>query len=82
MQLVLFKPWIGANQVLPFRATVDLGAMAMNGVVRIPQICSIAGTPPSDCLVSYQDTRCGAGSYSFAEKQSVYSTAPDDWAKV
>ena len=27
------------------------------GVLRIPQSSSITGTPPSDCLVSYQDTR-------------------------
>ena len=31
MQLVLFNPWIGSYQVLPFRARVDLGAMAMKG---------------------------------------------------
>ena len=29
MQLVLFNPLIGPNQVLPFRARVDQGAMAM-----------------------------------------------------
>ena len=37
-------------------------------VLCIPQSSSITGTSPSDCLVSY------------AEVQSVYSTAPDDWA--
>ncbi len=45
--------------MLPLRARVDLGAMAMKGsdgnegVLRIPQSSSIAGTSPSDCLVSY-----------------------------
>ena len=29
--LVLFNPQIGSYQVLPFRARVDLGAMAMKG---------------------------------------------------
>ena len=31
MQLVLFNPLIGPYQVQPFRARVDLGAMAMKG---------------------------------------------------
>ena len=31
MPLVLFNPLIGAYQVLPRRARVDLGAMAMKG---------------------------------------------------
>ena len=50
------------------------------GVLCIPQISSNAGTSPSDCLVSYQDTR-KEGFYLSAEVQSVYSTAPADWAK-
>ena len=29
MQLVLFNPYMAPNQVLPFRARMDLGAMAM-----------------------------------------------------
>ena len=51
-------------------------------VVRIPQSSNIAGTSPSDCLESYQDTRWGGGSYPSAEKHSVYSIAPADWAKT
>ena len=31
MQLVLFNPWVGPYQMLPFRARVDLGAMARKG---------------------------------------------------
>ena len=53
MLLVLFNPEIGSYQVLPFQVRVDLGAMAMKGVLHIPQSSSTAGTSPSDCLVSY-----------------------------
>ena len=37
MQLVLFNPQIGPYQVLPFRARVDLGAMAMKGCFTFPK---------------------------------------------
>ena len=50
------------------------------GVMRIPQSYNIAGTSPSDCLVSYPEHSLSEGSYPSAEKQSVYSTAPADWA--
>ena len=49
-------------------------------VLRIPQSSSTAGTSQSDCLMSYQDTRWSVESYPSAEVQSVYSTAPADWA--
>ena len=49
------------------------------GVLRIHQSSNIAGTSPSDCLVSYIRTLVGGGSYPSAEKQLVYSTAPADW---
>ena len=49
------------------------------GVLRIPQSSRIAGMSPSECLVSYPGHSFG-GSYPSAEKQSVYSTAPADWA--
>ena len=51
------------------------------GVLRIPQSSSITGTSPSDCLVSYTGHSLG-GSYPSVEVQSVYSTAPVDWASV
>ena len=51
--------------------------MKMKGVLRIPQSPSITWTSLLDCLVSYP----GGGSYPSAEKQSVYYTAPADWAK-
>ena len=50
-------------------------------VLRIPQSSSITKASPSDCLVSYPDHSLGE-SYPFAEIQSVYSTAPADWAIV
>ena len=42
--------------MLPFWATMDLGAMAMRGWVHcILQSSSISGTSPSDCLESYPE---------------------------
>ena len=52
------------------------------GVLCIPQSSSTAGTSPSDCLVSYPGHSFGGGSYPSAEVQSVYSTAPADWASI
>ena len=50
-------------------------------MLHIPQSFSITGTSPSDCLVSYLGhSLLGGGSYPSAEVQSVYSTAPTDWA--
>ena len=46
------------------------GSGGNKGVLCIPQSSSINGTSPSDCLVSYQDTRWREGSYSSAEVQS------------
>ena len=48
------------------------------GVLHILQSSSITGTSPSACLMSYPEHSFGE-SYSSAEKQSVYSTAPADW---
>ena len=48
-------------------------------VLRILQSSSITGISPSDWLVSYQGHSL-RGSYFTAEVQSVYSTAPADWA--
>ena len=51
-------------------------------ILRIPQSSSIAGTSPSDYLVTYPGHSLGGGgSYPSAEVQSVYSTAPADWAR-
>ena len=47
---------------------------------RILQSLSITGTSPSGHLVSYPRNSLAVGSYPSAEEQSVYSTAPVDWA--
>ena len=62
--------------MLPLWSRVDQGAMAMKGVLRIPQSSSITGALPSDCFVSYPGHSLGGESYSSAEMQSVYSTVP------
>ena len=49
------------------------------GALIISQSSSITGASPSNCLVSYPRHSLG-GSYASAEIQSVYSTAPADWA--
>ena len=49
------------------------------GVLHIPPNSSITETSPSDCLVSYLGHSL-EGSYSSAKVQSVYFTAPADWA--
>ena len=55
------------------------GSDGNKGVLRLPQSSSITGTSPSDCLVSYPLVGWGEF-HPPAEKQSVYSTAPADWA--
>ena len=55
------------------------GSNGNEGVLRIPQISSITGTSPSDGLMSYPGHSLGEF-YPSAEKQSVYSTTPSDWA--
>ena len=49
------------------------------GKLDIPQSSSITGVSPSDGLVSYQE-RSLEKSYPSAKMQSVYSTAPANWA--
>ena len=66
-------------RVLPLRARVDMGVMAVEGEPH-SQSFSITGNSPSDCLVSYSRHLLGGGSYPSAEMQSVYSRAPTDWA--
>ena len=81
MPLVLFNLLIGPYQVLSRQARVDLGAMAMKGLLRIPQNPSITGTSPSDCLVSYPGYLLG-WVYPASEVQSVYFTATVDCARI
>ena len=51
-------------------------------VLCILQISSISGNSPLDCLVSYPGQSFSRGSYPSTEVQSVYSTAPADWARL
>ena len=51
------------------------------GVLHIPQSLSITGTSSSDSLMLYPGHLLRE-SYSSAEKKSVYSTAPADWASL
>ena len=81
MLLILFNPKIGPHQVLPHRARVDLGAMAMRGhsvFLKAPAYWNLTIRLFS---VIFQDIHC-EGSYPSAELQSVYSTAPADWAST
>ena len=48
-------------------------------VLHIPHSSNITRASPSDCFVSYP-RHLLAESYSSAEMQSMYSTAPADWA--
>ena len=52
------------------------------GVHSIPQSSRVTGTSASDCLVPYPGHSLAGGSYLSAEIQSVYSTAPADWANI
>ena len=79
-QTVLFDPQIRPYQVLPPQARVDQRAMAIKLYVMSSQSASITGASPSDYLMLYPGQSFGWGSYSTAEMQSVYSTAPGDWA--
>ena len=56
------------------------GSNGNEGVLYIPQ-SSRTGASPSDCLLSYLGHFWGE-SYPFAEMQTVYSSAPADWAIV
>ena len=56
---------------------MDLGVIAMKGVLCITQSSSITEAS-SDCLVSYPGHLLGE-SYLSAEMQSVYSAAAADW---
>ena len=61
MPLVLFNPYIGPYQVLPRRARVDLGAMAMKGCSAFPKAPASLG--PHHPIVSCHklDTHGGGG---------------------
>ena len=54
--------------MLPLQARVDLGVMAMKGVLHIPKSSGISEASPSDCLVSYPRHLLGR-SLSFTKSQ-------------
>ena len=61
------------------------GSDGIKWVLRISQSSSITEASPSDCLIWYPGHSsvcvCVGGPYLSAEKQSLYSTAPADWAR-
>ena len=80
-----FTSFQSIDRVLSGATTPGQSGPASDGneeMFRIPQSSSITGVSPSDCVVSYQDTRLWGGSYLSAEMHSVYSTAQANWAIV
>ena len=83
-QTVQFTIHTEFSSVWPMDRTLSASTPSQSGPGNergfgIPQSSSITGNSPSDCLVSYPEHFLGV-SYPSAEKQSVYSTAPADWA--
>ena len=65
--------------MLPLRARVDLGAMAMKGYSAFPKAPALL-EPHHQIVIVISRTLVGGVSYASAKKQSVYSTAQADWA--
>ena len=80
--LVLFNPQIGPLSGPTTPGKSGPGSDGNEGVLCIPPSSSITKTSPSDCFMSYPGHSFGGGSYPSAEKQSVYSTAPANWARI
>ena len=72
--LVLFHPLTEPLSGATNPGQSGNGTDGNEGVLCIPQSSSITGTSLSDCLMSYLGYALWG--YSFAEKQSVYSTDP------
>ena len=66
--------------MLQRRARVDLGAMAMKGRSIFPKPQHYWDLTIRLFSVIYRIFLLGGGSYPSAEVQSVYTTAPADWA--
>ena len=56
MPLVLFNPEKGPYQVLPRRARVDLGEMAMKGCSVFPEALALLGSHQETVSCHIQDT--------------------------
>ena len=61
MPTVLFNPCIGPYRVLPRRARVDVGEMAMKGYCVFPKAVALLGPHHQTVKCHIQDTRCGGG---------------------
>ena len=68
---MLFDPQIGPYQVLPLRARVNLGLIAMNGY-------SAFSKAPALLKPHHQNVSLGKY-YPSAEMESVYSATPANW---
>ena len=76
--LILFNPLIGPlGTTTPGRS--GHGSDGNKEVLRIPKAPALLEPHHQIFSCHIQDTRCGEY-YPSANKQSVYSTAPTDWA--
>ena len=75
--LVLFDPKIGSLSGATTLGQSGPGSEVNEGVLQIPQSSSITIR-----LLSIISSTLVEVSYPCAERQSVYSTAPDDWANL
>ena len=73
---LILTAWLGRRSI---RHKSGPGSYGNEGVLCILQSSRINGTSVLDCLVSYTGHSL-VGRYPSAEKQSVYSSAPTDWA--
>ena len=71
---------MGPYQVLPLRARVDEGAMAIKEYSAFPKAPLLLEPHHQIVKCHIHDTRCGWGSYPSLKKQSVYFTASPDCA--
>ena len=80
--VVLFNPKIGP---LSGATTPDLsgpGSDGNEGVLRIPQSSSTAGTSPSDCLVSYPGHSLGGGGLTPLQRSSRCILQPQPTGQI
>ena len=81
MQSVSSRIWTRIAVLISYGDNDYTTGTSNEGLLHIPQSSGIARTSTSDILVSYIGHLLGEGSYSSAEVQSAYSTAPTEWAK-
>ena len=65
--------------MLPLRARVDFGVMAIKEYSTFPKAPALV-EPHNEIVQCHIQVTHGGGSYPSIEVQSVYSTAPADWA--